>query len=168
MTQPVFRFAPSPNGRLHLGHAYSALLNAELAKRVRGRFLLRIEDIDLTRCRPELEAGIYEDLAWLGLAWEEPVRRQSEHFGEYRAAVERLKARDLVYPCFCSRKEIATAVAISLREQPRRERPRRAIPTARRCIPALAVCSRRRRSGDASRPGSRTPGGSMSPRRPER
>jgi glutamyl-Q tRNA(Asp) synthetase len=111
VTQPVFRFAPSPNGRLHLGHAYSALLNAELAKRVRGRFLLRIEDIDLTRCRPELEAGIYEDLAWLGLAWEEPVRRQSEHFGEYRAAVERLKARELVYPCFCSRKEIATAVA---------------------------------------------------------
>jgi glutamyl-Q tRNA(Asp) synthetase len=111
VTQPVFRFAPSPNGRLHLGHAYSALLNAELARRWSGRFLLRIEDIDVTRCRPELEGGIYEDLAWLGLAWEEPVRRQSEHFGDYGAALDRLKARGVAYPCFCSRKEIAAAVA---------------------------------------------------------
>jgi glutamyl-Q tRNA(Asp) synthetase len=111
VTQPVFRFAPSPNGRLHLGHAYSALLNAELAARSGGRLLLRIEDIDPTRCRPEFEAGIYEDLAWLGLNWEEPVRRQSEHFDEYRAGLERLKARALVYPCFCSRKDIAAAVA---------------------------------------------------------
>jgi glutamyl-Q tRNA(Asp) synthetase len=111
VTQPVFRFAPSPNGRLHLGHAYSALLNAELARRRQGRFLLRIEDIDVTRCRPEFERGIYVDLAWLGLEWEQPVRRQSEHFGEYRASLELLKARGLVYPCFCSRKEIAGTVA---------------------------------------------------------
>ena len=111
MTQPVFRFAPSPNGRLHLGHAYSALLNAEIAARLGGRFLLRIEDIDLTRCRPEYELGIYEDLAWLGLYWEKPVRRQSEHFADYRAAFRRLRERDLVYPCFCSRKDIAAASA---------------------------------------------------------
>jgi glutamyl-Q tRNA(Asp) synthetase len=110
VTQPVFRFAPSPNGRLHLGHAYSALLNADFARRFGGRFLLRIEDIDTTRCRPELEAAIYEDLAWLGLAWERPTRRQSEHFGDYRAAFLRLKGRGLVYPCFCSRKEIEAAV----------------------------------------------------------
>ena len=111
MTQPVFRFAPSPNGRLHLGHAYSALLNAELARQFGGRFLLRIEDIDVTRCRPEFEAAVYEDLAWLGLVWDIPVRRQSEHFGEYRAAAERLKARRLLYPCFCTRTEIAAEAA---------------------------------------------------------
>jgi glutamyl-Q tRNA(Asp) synthetase len=111
VTQPVFRFAPSPNGRLHLGHAYSALLNAELAPRFGGRFLLRIEDIDLTRCRPEYEAGIDEDLAWLGLSWEKPVRRQSEHFEDYRSAFRRLAQRDLVYPCFCSRKDIAAGSA---------------------------------------------------------
>ncbi len=111
MTQPVFRFAPSPNGRLHLGHAYSALLNADLARRRGGRFLLRIEDIDTTRCRPEFEQGIYADLAWLGLAWERPVRRQSEHFGTYRAAFAPLKGRGLAYPCFCTRTDIARTVA---------------------------------------------------------
>lgn len=111
MTKPVFRFAPSPNGRLHLGHAYSALLNAEFARRFHGRLLLRIEDIDTTRCRPEFEEAIYEDLAWLGLQWEEPVRRQSEHFDDYRAAFHTLKGRGAVYPCFCSRKDIAEAVA---------------------------------------------------------
>jgi len=111
LTQPVFRFAPSPNGRLHLGHAYSALLNAQFAARSGGRFLLRIEDIDLARCRPEFEAAILEDLAWLGLAWEHPVRRQSQHFDDYRAAFERLRALDLVYPCFCSRQAIAAVVA---------------------------------------------------------
>lgn len=116
MTQPVFRFAPSPNGRLHLGHAYSALLNAELARRMGGRFLLRIEDIDLTRCRPELVEGILEDLAWLGLTWEEPVRRQSQHFDDYRAGAAALRERGLLYPCFCSRKEIADAVARRERE----------------------------------------------------
>jgi glutamyl-Q tRNA(Asp) synthetase len=87
------------------------LLNADFANRFGGRFLLRIEDIDLTRCRPEFEAGIYEDLGWLGLGWEEPVRRQSEHFADYRAAFLRLKGKGVVYPCFCSRKEISDAVA---------------------------------------------------------
>ena len=84
MPPPVFRFAPSPNGYLHLGHAYSALLNFDLARQTGGRFLLRIEDIDATRCRPAFEAAIYDDLAWLGLRWELPVRRQSEHLADYR------------------------------------------------------------------------------------
>jgi glutamyl-Q tRNA(Asp) synthetase len=109
--QPAFRFAPSPNGYLHLGHAYSALLNQALARRHGGRFILRIEDIDVTRCRPEFEQAIYEDLAWLGLAWEEPVLRQSEHFPRYRAVLERWRREDLVYPCICSRQDIARAVA---------------------------------------------------------
>ena len=108
---PVFRFAPSPNGYLHLGHALSALLNADKARAAGGRLLLRIEDIDETRCRPEYEAAIYEDLAWLGLAWDEPVRRQSEHYGDYRAALARLEAMGLVYPSFESRAEIARLVA---------------------------------------------------------
>jgi glutamyl-Q tRNA(Asp) synthetase len=108
---PVFRFAPSPNGHLHLGHAYSALLNFDFARRTGGRFLLRIEDIDVTRCRPEFETAIYEDLAWLGIAWETPVRRQSEHLSEYRDAVEKLAAEGLVYPSFESRGEIARLVA---------------------------------------------------------
>ena len=110
MTQPVFRFAPSSNGRLHLGHAYSALLNADLAARWGGRLLLRMDDIDPTRCRPDFEAAIYDDLAWLGLSWEEPVRRQSEHVAEYGEALERLKAGGIVYPCFCTRKTIAQSV----------------------------------------------------------
>jgi glutamyl-Q tRNA(Asp) synthetase len=104
---PVFRFAPSPNGYLHLGHALSALLNADLARAAGGRLLLRIEDIDETRCRPEYEAAAYEDLAWLGIAWEQPVRRQSEHYDAYRAALARLEAMGLVYPSFESRAEIA-------------------------------------------------------------
>ncbi|HEY1475428.1 MAG TPA: tRNA glutamyl-Q(34) synthetase GluQRS [Pseudolabrys sp.] len=108
---PVFRFAPSPNGYLHLGHALSALLNADMAKAAGGRLLLRIEDIDEARCRPEYEAAIYEDLAWLGIAWEQPVRRQSEHYGDYRAALGKLEAMGLVYPSFESRAEIARLVA---------------------------------------------------------
>ncbi len=108
---PVFRFAPSPNGFLHLGHALSALLNADMAKVMSGRLLLRIEDIDETRRRPEFEAAIYEDLAWFGLAWEQPVRRQSEHYGDYRMALARLDAMGLVYPSFESRAEIARLVA---------------------------------------------------------
>jgi glutamyl-Q tRNA(Asp) synthetase len=112
MPPPVFRFAPSPNGYLHLGHAYSALLNFDLARRSGGRFLLRIEDIDVTRCKPEFETAIYQDLAWLGIAWREPVRRQSEHFSDYRAAVEKLSAQGLVYPGFESRAEIARMVAL--------------------------------------------------------
>ncbi len=103
----VFRFAPSPNGYLHLGHALSALINVDMARAAGGRLLLRIEDIDRTRCRPEFETAIYEDLAWLGLAWEEPVRRQSEHFERYRAALAKLDAQGLVYPSFESRAEIA-------------------------------------------------------------
>ena len=95
MPPPVFRFAPSPNGYLHLGHAYSALLNFDLARQTGGRLLLRIEDIDATRCRPEFEAAIYEDLAWLGIAWETPVRRQSEHLADYREALEKLSAQGL-------------------------------------------------------------------------
>jgi glutamyl-Q tRNA(Asp) synthetase len=111
MSGPVFRFAPSPNGYLHLGHALSALINFDMARAVGGHLLLRIEDIDRTRCRPEYEAAIYEDLAWLGIAWEEPVRRQSEHFDDYRAALARLEALGLVYPGFESRAEIAALVA---------------------------------------------------------
>jgi len=103
------RFAPSPSGRLHLGHAHSALFAARAA--AGGRFLLRIEDIDLGRCRPEHEAGILEDLAWLGLTWETPVRRQSEHFADYRTALDRLRGEGLVYPCFCTRREIAAEIA---------------------------------------------------------
>jgi glutamyl-Q tRNA(Asp) synthetase len=111
MTRPTFRFAPSPNGELHLGHAYSALLNAEMAKKAGGRLLLRIEDIDTTRCTPEFEAGIYRDLEWLGIGWEEPVRRQSEHFAEYSRLLERLVAEELVYPAFMSRGEIRAYIA---------------------------------------------------------
>ncbi len=105
------RFAPSPNGYLHLGHAYSALLNAEMARDLGGRMLLRIEDIDESRSRPEYEDAIYEDLAWLGVAWEQPVRRQSRHFDDYRAAIAKLDAQGLLYPSFESRSEIAALVA---------------------------------------------------------
>lgn len=107
---PVFRFAPSPNGLLHLGHALSALLNADRARDAGSRLLLRIEDIDTTRCHPEFERAIYEDLAWLGIEWEKPVRRQSEHFSEYRAALDRLERESLVYPAFESRAVIARLV----------------------------------------------------------
>lgn len=110
MTAPVFRFAPSPNGELHLGHALSALTNRNMAASVGGRLLLRIEDIDVTRCTPEYEAGMFRDLAWLGLTWEEPVRRQSEHFGEYEAALERLRRDGLVYPAFMSRGDMRAAI----------------------------------------------------------
>ena len=111
MPPPVFRFAPSPNGYLHLGHAFSALLNFELARASGAKFLLRIEDIDATRCRPEFEAAIYEDLAWLGLTWEAPVRRQSEHITSYAAAIRTLEAQSLLYPSFESRGEIDRLVA---------------------------------------------------------
>lgn len=107
----VTRFAPSPTGYLHLGHAYSALFACEAARREGGRFLLRIEDIDPGRCRPEFTEAIFEDLAWLGLEWEEPVRRQSEHLDDYRAALGRLEAMGLLYPCTCTRKEIADEIA---------------------------------------------------------
>ncbi len=107
----VTRFAPSPTGYLHLGHAFSALTAYDAARAAVGRFLLRIEDIDQGRCRPEYEAAIIEDLQWLGLEWEAPVRRQSEHFDDYAAALDRLRARGLVYRCFKTRREIAEAIA---------------------------------------------------------
>src|SRR6266849_7239148 len=100
---PLFRFAPSPNGYLHLGHAFTALLNFDLARQTGGRLLLRIEDIDSTRCKPEFEAAIHEDLAWLGIAWDEPVRRQSEHLADYREALEKVASQGLVYPGFETR-----------------------------------------------------------------
>lgn len=106
---PVFRFAPSPNGALHLGHALSACLTFRAAKSEGGRFLLRIEDIDQDRSSAAFERAIYDDLAWLGLEWEQPVRRQSEHFADYSAALARLRTKGLVYPCFASRGEIAEA-----------------------------------------------------------
>ncbi|MCM2396222.1 tRNA glutamyl-Q(34) synthetase GluQRS [Rhizobium sp. S95] len=111
--KPVFRFAPSPNGRLHLGHALSALINADMAKAAGGRLLLRMEDIDIGRCTPEFETAIYDDLTWLGLAWEEPVRRQSEHLDEYRAALDQLIARGLAYPAFMTRGEVKARAAQS-------------------------------------------------------
>jgi glutamyl-Q tRNA(Asp) synthetase len=107
LSPPVFRFAPSPNGYLHLGHAYSALLNQRMARDAGGRLLLRIEDIDLARCRPEYVQAIYEDLEWLGLEWETPVRRQSEHFDDYALALGRLIKAGLVYSSWMTRAEAA-------------------------------------------------------------
>ncbi|MBA4793459.1 MAG: tRNA glutamyl-Q(34) synthetase GluQRS [Phenylobacterium sp.] len=107
----VTRFAPSPTGYLHRGHAFSALTAFEAARAAGGTFLLRIEDIDATRVRPAFEAAIFEDLAWLGLSWPTPVRRQSEHMADYEAALEQLRARGLVYRCFRTRREIAQAMA---------------------------------------------------------
>jgi glutamyl-Q tRNA(Asp) synthetase len=108
-TVPILRFAPSPNGALHLGHAYSALMNERLAAEINGHVLLRIEDLDRTRCKPQFEAAIVDDLVWLGLRFPAPPRRQSEHGHDYAAALARLDQQGLVYPCFCSRTEIARA-----------------------------------------------------------
>jgi glutamyl-Q tRNA(Asp) synthetase len=109
---PVLRFAPSPNGELHLGHALSAITGYEMARRLGGRFLVRIEDIDVGRTREAYVAGIFEDLAWLGLTWEQPVLRQSEHFPVYRAAAARLESQGLLYPCFATRAEIEVAATL--------------------------------------------------------
>ena len=106
MNKPIFRFAPSPNGFLHLGHAYSALLNYEMANKTGGKYLLRIEDIDTARCKQEFEQAIESDLSWLGINWEKPVRRQSEHFLDYEQAFLKLKDLGLVYPAVLSRSEI--------------------------------------------------------------
>ena len=106
----IARFAPSPTGRLHLGHAYSAVVGNERARTCGGRFLLRIEDLDMTRSRPEFVDGIYEDLEWLGLGWEKPVLVQSQRSAAYRDALDTLRARELVYPCFCTRADIAAAL----------------------------------------------------------
>ncbi|MGE0409880.1 MAG: tRNA glutamyl-Q(34) synthetase GluQRS [Amphiplicatus sp.] len=114
----ITRFAPSPTGLLHLGHAFSALTAWRAARAAGGRFLLRIEDIDQTRCKPEFEAAIFEDLAWLGLDWERPVRRQSEHFDDYAAALDRLRAMGLVYRCFKTRAEVTAAIASAPHDGP--------------------------------------------------
>ncbi len=113
MSSIVTRFAPSPTGYLHLGHAHSAIFAWRAACEGAGRFLLRIEDIDPTRCRPEYAEAIQEDLAWLGLSWDGPVRVQSRHLPEYRAVLEALSARALLYPCFCTRADIAREIAAS-------------------------------------------------------
>lgn len=107
---PVFRFAPSPNGLLHLGHAYSALLNFDAARALGGRFLLRIEDTDITRARPEFEQAIFNDLQWLGIEWEEPVRRQSDHFADYQSAMDKLEVEGLVYRSYLTRSDIKRIV----------------------------------------------------------
>jgi glutamyl-Q tRNA(Asp) synthetase len=107
----VTRFAPSPTGYLHLGHAFSALTAWRRARDVGGRFLLRIEDIDIRRCKAAFDAAILEDLAWLGIDWDGAVRRQSQHFADYGAALDRLRAMDVIYPCFCTRADIAREIA---------------------------------------------------------
>ena len=109
MSRPIFRFAPSPNGALHLGHALSALTGFEMAQRCGGRFLIRIEDIDTNRAHPKHVQGIFDDLAWLGIVWEEPVLTQSQHFPDYFAAAEKLRALGVLYPCFATRNEIVAA-----------------------------------------------------------
>lgn len=111
VSRRVLRFAPSPNGFLHIGHAYSALCNDRLARATGGRLLLRMEDIDRGRCKPSYEAAILEDLAWLGIAFDREVRRQSEHFSDYAQALEKLSARGLLYPCFCTRGDITRTAA---------------------------------------------------------
>ena len=149
----VTRFAPSPNGFLHLGHAFSALTAWDAARAAHGRFLLRIEDIDGGRSRPELEEAIYEDLAWLGIDWETPVRRQSQHLAEYGADLARLDEAGLLYPCFCTRKEVEDALTAphgpegavypgTCRQLERRERAERTAagrPFARRLDLAAAL-----------------------------
>lgn len=146
----VFRFAPSPNGYLHLGHAYSALLNYDMARTCDGQLLLRIENIDAARCRPEYEAAIYEDLHWLGISWVEPVRRQSEHFADYRAAAAKLEAAGLLYPSFESRSEIAALIAGRERAGPWPRDPDGVAfyPGAARTMPPDER-ARRRRAGQA-------------------
>ena len=114
-TNIITRFAPSPSGHLHLGHAYSALLNFKFAKENNGTFILRIEDIDHLRCKQEYEESIFEDLSWLGLNWPTPVRRQSEHFGVYQQALKNLEEMGLLYPCFCTRRDIKNEIDESSR-----------------------------------------------------
>ncbi|MFY9893212.1 MAG: tRNA glutamyl-Q(34) synthetase GluQRS [Xanthobacteraceae bacterium] len=144
----ILRFAPSPNGYLHLGHAYSALLNHDMARDLGGRLLLRIEDIDVSRCRPEYEAAIYQDLGWLGISWDTSVRRQSEQFDDYRAALAKLETQGLIYPSFESRSEIAALVAARDRQGhwPRDPDGVPLYPGDARQLPA-AERERRRRAG---------------------
>lgn len=143
----ILRFAPSPNGYLHLGHAYSALLNHDMARDLGGRLLLRIEDIDVSRCRPEYEAAIYQDLAWLGISWDTSVRRQSEQFDDYRAALAKLEAQGLIYPSFESRSEIAARVAARER-QGQWPRDPDGVPLYPGDARQLPAAERRRRAGE--------------------
>ncbi len=121
--QIITRFAPSPTGHLHLGHAYSARLAHDFARDHGGRFLLRIEDIDQGRCKAEYEAAIYEDMKWIGLTWEMPVRRQSDHMADYGDALNILDGMGLLYPCFCTRKDIRREIAESGRAAHNSEGP---------------------------------------------
>ncbi|MGB3539196.1 MAG: tRNA glutamyl-Q(34) synthetase GluQRS [Mesorhizobium sp.] len=148
MSLKTFRFAPSPNGELHLGHAYSALLNQKLAQAKGGRLLLRIEDIDTARCTPAFEAGIFRDLNWLGIDWEKPARRQSEHFAEYEAILGRLVHEELVYPAFMSRGEIRAFIA----EQQGRDWPRDpdGVPLYPAADKALSIRVRKQRIADGA------------------
>jgi glutamyl-Q tRNA(Asp) synthetase len=143
--RPVFRFAPSPNGYLHLGHALSALIGYEMARRTGGRFLLRIEDIDIGRTRAAYVDAIFEDLAWLGLEWEEPVLRQSAHLLRYRAAAGDLERLGLAYACFATRAEIAKASANVAAETDPEGAP---LVTRERIGPSPAERARRREAGE--------------------
>jgi glutamyl-Q tRNA(Asp) synthetase len=147
MSRPVFRFAPSPNGELHLGHAYSALLNQHLAERMGGRLLLRIEDIDATRTREAFVRQIVEDLDWIGFRAEVPMRRQSAHMADYVSAADRLREIGLLYPCFASRTEIAGAVAGKGPAWPRDPDGQALYPGLHRGMPVAEV-ARRRRAGE--------------------
>ncbi|MDY0881221.1 tRNA glutamyl-Q(34) synthetase GluQRS [Dongia soli] len=138
----VTRFAPSPTGYLHLGHLHSALIGWQAARQAGGRFLLRIEDIDTARCRPEFEQAIIEDLGWLGLDWDGPIRRQSDHLDDYRGALAQLGERGLIYPCFCSRKDILAA-ASAPHDVPSSEGP--IYPGTCRYLPAHIVEERQAR-----------------------
>ena len=146
----IFRFAPSPNGFLHAGHAFSALLNADLAERLRGTFLLRMEDIDTARCTRAFEAAALEDLRWLGLRWCEPVRRQSDHFGDYANAQARLAGEGLLYPCFCTRGDIFRAVG-GRENWPRDPDGSPLYPGTCRALPPAARDERRARESHAWR-----------------
>ena len=150
VTMPTFRFAPSPNGYLHLGHALSAILNFDMAQRCGGKFLLRIEDIDMARCRPEFETTIYQDLVWLGIKWEGPVWRQSAHFDVYGGALRQLDSMGLIYPSFESRAEIARLVAERERAGPWPRDPDGVpfYPGEAKRLPAIER-KRRRNAGDS-------------------
>jgi len=129
------RFAPSPTGLLHLGHGVAALVAQDVARQTGGQFLLRIDNIDASRCRAEFETAIYEDLHWLGLKWQPPVRRQSDNLPDYQAALDRLHSMDLIYPCFCTRKEILRELA-SAQDAPHRDDGLRYPGTCRKLSPA--------------------------------
>jgi glutamyl-Q tRNA(Asp) synthetase len=138
----VTRFAPSPTGFLHIGHAFAALTAWRAARASGGKFLLRIEDIDLTRCRTEFEQATFEDLSWLGIGWDAPVRRQSQHFDDYIKAIRRLELEGLVYPCFCTRQEIAAEIARAAAAPHADEPVRDRYPGTCRSLPAMKRAAR--------------------------